>query len=77
MPVLASALRKQLENVIIQARDLTEAAARSACRGGRLMLPSRSLTSPPRTASCEIDSVLVVDRRVMSAGPTVSRTSTS
>ena len=29
MPALASELRKQLENVIIQARDLTEAAARS------------------------------------------------
>jgi hypothetical protein len=30
MPALASELRKQLETVIIQARDLTEAAARSA-----------------------------------------------
>ena len=30
MPALASELRKQLENVIIQARDLAEAAARSA-----------------------------------------------
>ena len=30
MPTLASELRKQLENVIIQARDLAEAAARSA-----------------------------------------------
>jgi Eco57I restriction-modification methylase len=32
MPALASELRKQLENVIIQARDLTEAAARSALK---------------------------------------------
>jgi hypothetical protein len=30
MPVLASELRRQLENVVIQARDLAEAAARSA-----------------------------------------------
>ena len=30
MSVLASGLRKQLENVCIQARDLAEAAARSA-----------------------------------------------
>jgi hypothetical protein len=30
MPALASELRKQLENVCVQARDLAEAAARSA-----------------------------------------------
>ena len=30
MPALASVLRKQLENVCIQARDVAEAAARSA-----------------------------------------------
>jgi hypothetical protein len=32
MPSLASDLRRQLENVVVQARDLTEAAARAALK---------------------------------------------
>lgn len=54
MPALESDLRRQLENVIIQARDVAEGAARSALQKRAVDAAEPFSHSVPRKRNCEL-----------------------